>query len=98
MDKVVKSKKDLFNFIILEHHDHSYPKLLKRHKKLSTLEMVHGWKVNLYQSHIHPLTGREDKMIKRIKAAVHPSTDTESAFWVNVEGITFCHAGDHVQW
>jgi L-ascorbate metabolism protein UlaG (beta-lactamase superfamily) len=97
-DNAIKNKKQLFIFISHEHEDHFYSKLLDWGKKYSNLEIVLGWNYKSSQTGIHQLIGREEKMIKQVNIAVHPSTDAGSAFLVTVEGITLYHAGDHAQW
>lgn len=97
-DKAVKNRKNLFIFISHEHDDHFYLNLLNWSKKYADLEIVLGWKYQSSQLGTHQLRGREDKMIRQINVAVHPSTDAGSAFLVTVDGITIYHAGDHAQW
>jgi len=93
-----KNKKQLVIFISHEHDDHFYPKLLEWSKQFPNLKIVLGWDYESSQPGVYKLSGRDEKMIDKIKVAVHPSTDAGSGFLISVDNIVIYHAGDHAQW
>ncbi|MDX1943555.1 MAG: MBL fold metallo-hydrolase [Saprospiraceae bacterium] len=98
LKKATESNKRAYILVTHEHSDHFYEPLLQWHHKINGLTTILGWDYPTTDKSILKVFNRDSITIGSFKLIAHPSTDAGSGFLINVDNITFYHAGDHAAW